>query len=89
MEYNYSVLISSFRHPSAFYMCLSRSKEAKPVWVNTCEERKGSGSEVTESSAFNTFQLVPPSGKKTIYTYAAHSKFTPFSCPDILLVPQV
>lgn len=59
MEYNYSVLISSFPHPSAFYMCLSRSKEAKSVWVNTCEERKSS-----ESSAFNTFQLVPPSGKK-------------------------
>lgn len=68
-KYNYSVLISSFPHPSALYMCLSRSKEAKSVWMNTCEERKNSGSEVTESLSFNTFQLVPLSGKNALYLH--------------------
>lgn len=75
-KYNYSVLISSFPHPSALYMCLSRSKEAKSVRVNTCEGRKNSGSEVAESLAFNTFQLVPPRGKNDLYlrgTFKVHA----------------
>lgn len=80
-KYNYSILISSFPHPSALSMCLSISKEAKSVWVNTCEERKNSGSKVAEFLAFNTWYLPMD---KMIYTYAARSKFMPFSCPDIL-----